>query len=176
MSWSAWLVSGKLAHMFDSVGAGVAGLLARAQTLIGQAVATISSQLPGPAAAEALSQAVEVESQATLRAVPLLSWLRLQPGTRRTGPDRRPAGDAVSVEEREADLRTRHGDPQSGRGCGVLPRYATLPRSGRVAGGVSAPGSHRSVRESLDSYGSCRRVTRERCPRPSGRTAQAAGS
>jgi hypothetical protein len=58
--------------MFDGTGAGVAGLLARAQTLIGEAVAAISSQLSGPAAVEALSAAVEVESQATL-AVTLLT-------------------------------------------------------------------------------------------------------
>src|SRR6185312_2647855 len=68
MCWSAGMASGRLAHMFDSAGAGVAGLLARAQTLIGEAVAAISSQLSGPAAAEALSAAVEVESQATLAA------------------------------------------------------------------------------------------------------------
>jgi hypothetical protein len=47
--------------------------------------------------------------------------------------------------------------------------------TGRVAGGVSAPGSHRSVREPLGSYGSCRRVTRVRFPMPSGRTGLVAG-
>jgi hypothetical protein len=57
--------------MFDA-GGGVAGLLSRAHTLIGEAIAAIGSQLPGPAAAEALSSALDVESQATL-AVTLLS-------------------------------------------------------------------------------------------------------
>jgi hypothetical protein len=56
--------------MFDN--GGLAGLLARAHALIGEAVAAIGSQLPGPAAAEALSAAVELESQATL-AVTLLT-------------------------------------------------------------------------------------------------------
>src|SRR5680860_1310990 len=46
-----------------------------------------------------------------------------------------------------AAMEPGHEDREDWRSC-------TVSR-GRVAGGISAPGSHRSVRDSLPSYGSC---------------------
>jgi len=49
---------------------------------------------------------------------------------------------------------TFQGPPPSPLWC--RPRLEMiLISSGRVAGGIAAPGSHRSVRDSLPSYGSC---------------------